>query len=338
MPRDPSIDILGHRSRIMKNLIASLCLAGIVLPMTASAADGVRVCLNWAPGADHVPLYAARQQGAFADADLAVDLRPGGGSGDAVAKLAAGECEVAVADFSAVIAARARGEKIVATLAFMADSPLAFYSIDGASLASPGDVRGRRIAADPKELARRLWPRFAKLQGVAADAVTWIDRPNNAKVDALAKGEADVVTNTFYHHHAEFEHAFGDRLRVLWWREFGVNPYGNVLVARDADLDAAWLSRLVPIVQRAAAGCVSDGAPCLAALLGANPHLDADQEAGKWRAMQPLLGPRRLRGTVLGALEPARLADGLADPVAMDAATLSAAATNRFLDTSIVVP
>ena len=93
----------------MKNLLTSICLAGSVFSMAASAADGVRVCLNWAPGADHIPLYAARQQGAFADADLAVDLRPGGGSGDAVAKLAAGECEVAVADFSAVIAARARG-------------------------------------------------------------------------------------------------------------------------------------------------------------------------------------------------------------------------------------
>lgn len=322
----------------MKKLLASLCLAGAVLPMVASAADGVRVCLNWAPGADHVPLYAARQQGAFADADLAVDLRPGGGSADAIAKLAAGECEVAVADFSAVIAARVRGTKVVAALAFMADSPLAFYSVDGAPLASPGDVQRRRIAADPKELARRLWPRFANLNGVAADAVTWIDRPNNAKTEALAKGEADVVTNTFYHHRAEFEQAFGERLRVLWWRDFGVNPYGNVLVARDGDLGAAWLSRLVPIVQRAAAGCVHDGAPCLAALLAANPHLDAVQETGKWRAMQPLLGPQRLRGTTLGAFVATRLADGLADPAAVDAATLHAAATNRLLDTSIVVP
>lgn len=322
----------------MKRLLASLGLACVLSPIAASAADGVRVCLNWAPGADHVPLYAARQQGAFADADLAVDLRPGGGSGDAIAKLASGECEVAVADFSAVIAARARGTKVVATFAFMADSPLAFYSIDGAPLASPGDVQARRLAADPKELARRLWPRFANLNGVAADAVTWVDRPNNAKVDALAKGEVDVATNTFYHHRAEFEHAFGDRLLVLWWRDFGLNPYGNVLVARDGDLDAAWLARLVPIVQRAAAGCVRDGAPCLAALLGANPHLDAGQETGKWRAMQPLLGPQRLRGTTLGAFDAKRLADGLADPAAVDAATLSAAATNRLLDTSIVVP
>ena len=70
----------------------------------------------------------------------------------------------------------------------------------------------------------------------------------------------------------------------------------------------------------------------------ANPHLDAGQETGKWRAMQPLLGPQRLRGTTLGAFEATRLADGLADPAAVDAATLSAAATNRLLDTSIVVP
>lgn len=322
----------------MKKLLAVLCAAGATFASGAFAADGVRVCLNWAPRADHAPFFAARQDGAFASADLAVDLRPGAGSPDAVAKLAAGECEVAVADYSAVVAARARGTKVVATLAFMADSPLAFYSIDGAPLAAPADVRGRRIAADPKEFARRLWPRFAKMQGVAPASVTWIDRQNNAKVDALAGGEADVVANTFYQHHAEFERAFGDRLRVLRWRDFGMNPYGNVLVARDADLDSAWLARFVPIVQRAAAGCVRDGTTCLAALLAANPHLDAALEADHWRAMLPLLAPVRLRGTPLGAFDAARLGDGLPDPASIDAATLAASATNRLIDRSIVVP
>jgi NitT/TauT family transport system substrate-binding protein len=316
-------------------LIPSLLL---LIASTAPAADGIRVCLNWAPGADHAPLYAARQEGTYAAADLAVELVPGGGSGDAISKLAGGECEVAVADLGAVIAARAKSTDVVAVMALMAASPLAFYSIDGQPLASVRHLTGRRIAADPKELARRLWPRLAALHGLDAAAVTWVDMPNNAKVDALAKGDADVAANTFYHHHTEFEAAFGDRLRALRWRDLGIDPYGNVLVAR-AGAETSGLARFVPIVQRATAACAVDPAPCLEALLLANPFLDTGREAAKWRAVRPLLAPPSLAGTPLGAFDPARLAAGLPERgPRQPGLEPEDAVTARFLDPSVLRP
>lgn len=310
----------------------------LFLASAADAADGIRVCLNWAPGADHAAFYAARQQGVFAAADLAVELVPGGGSGDAIGKLARGECELAVADLGAVIAARAKSTDVVAVMALMAASPLAFYTIDGRPLAGVRDLTGRRIAADPKELARRLWPRLAARHGIDPAAVTWVDLPNNAKVEALAKGEADVAANTFYHHHTEFDAAFGDRLQVLRWRDLGIDPYGNVLVARAAP-DTPGLARFVPIVQRATAACAVDATPCLEALLLANPFLDAGREAAKWRAVRPLLAPPSLAGTTLGAFASARLAVGMPeDAAARSHPALDAAVTARYLDPSIVVP
>jgi NitT/TauT family transport system substrate-binding protein len=317
-------------------LIPTLLL--LVATTTAQAADGMRVCLNWAPGADHAPLYAARQEGTFAAADLAVELIPGGGSGEAIAKVTRGECEVAIADFGAVIAARAKSTDVVAVMALMAASPLAFYSADDRPLTAVRDLAGRRIAADPKELARRLWPKLAALNGVDPAVVTWVDLPNNAKVDALAKRDADVAANTFYHHHTEFDAAFGDRLHVLRWRDLGIDPYGNVLVAR-AGTETPGLARFVPIVQRATAACVVDPAPCLEALLLANPFLDAGREDAKWRAVRPLLAPSSLAGTTLGAFDAARLAAGLPEGAAPTPdRRLQEAVTARYLDPSILVP
>lgn len=320
----------------MRLLPALACLLAIA---SAHAADGVRVCLNWTPGADHAMFYLARAEGWFAGADLAVELRPGAGSPDAVAKLAGDECEVAVADFGAVLAARARGADVVAVMALMADSPLAIYAVAPIRLDSPADLAGRRVAAEPKELARRLWPAVARRAGVDPDSPLWVDRPNNAKVDALEKGDAEFAFNTFYHHHPEFVAAFGERLQVRWWRDLGVNPYGNVLVARGADLDAGWLARLVPIVQRGVAACVRDDEGCVGALVSANGFLDRDRERAKWRAMRPLVAPPRLRGTPLGAFEPERLAAGLAEPPpSAPGRRPGDAITNRLLDPGRLVP
>lgn len=266
------------------------------------AADPMRICLNWAPGADHAALYHARSQGWFAAADLAVELRPGGGSADALAKLGAGECEAAIADLGAVIAARRNGDPPVAVFAVFADSPLAFYAVAPTPLQGLADVAGKRVAADPKEAARRLWPTLAAQNGLDPSGPAWIDTPNNAKLQALKNGDADIVTNTFYHHHAEFTAAFGERLRVLWWRDFGVNPVGNVIAVRTSMARAApqRVEKFVHVVQQAHGACVRDSGPCLDALTAANPHLDRDAEAAKWQAAAPLIAPKRRSGQPIG--------------------------------------
>jgi NitT/TauT family transport system substrate-binding protein len=281
-------------------------LAATLASTLASAADGVRLCLNWAPGADHAPIYFAREQGWFSDANVAVDLLPGGGSGDALKKLAAGECEAAIADFGAVKAAQASGRDVVAVMAIFADSPLAFYSLDTASITGPADLAGKRIAGYATDPPRRLWPAFADRHSIKADSVMWVDLPNNAKVAALGRGQVDVAANGFYHHHVEYVEAFGDRLRVLWWRELGPNPVGNVLA-----LSHTWIAShpeaaraFVRGMQRGYASCAREGAPCVTALIAANPHLNLAREQAKWAAALPLVAPPRRAGMTLGAFDP----------------------------------
>jgi NitT/TauT family transport system substrate-binding protein len=287
--------------------VAVIGLLWFATALPVRAADLWRVCLNWAPGADHAPLYLARARGWFAEADLAVELRPGGGSQDAIGKLASGTCESAVADFGAVASATANGNGpgVVAVFALFADSPLAFYGRGPRPLRSPADLRGARIAADDKELARRLWPAFAARNGLDADAVRWVSTPNNAKVDALSADAADIAANTFYHHEAEFQRAFGSSLQRLAWRDHGINPYGNVIAvsASGASANDPRIRRFVTIAQKAVRNCVAEPEACVTALLEANPHLDRDTEFAKWRVAAPLMQPERLPGGIVGAFE-----------------------------------
>lgn len=273
----------------------------------ATAAEGLRVCLNWAPGADHAPLYHARQQGWFADADLAVDILPGGHSADTLRRLAEGECEAAVADFGALLAARRQGRDLVAVMAIGAHAPLAFYARDSADLRTPADLAGRRIAGYATDPPRRLWRAFAQRHGIPPDAVRWVDLPNNAKVQALATGEVEVAANGFYHHHLEYADAFGDGLGVLWWRELGLDLLGNVLVMPASAVPTRAAKDFVALARRAWLACLDSPQPCLDALVAANPHLDPERERRKWPwAARSFAAPDESAHT-LGCLDPERV-------------------------------
>ena len=293
----------------------------------AFAAEPLRLCLNWAPGADHAPWYFGRAEGWFAEAGLALELEPGGGSGAAVSRVLQGGCEAALADFGSVLESRGRQGPVLAVMASFTDSPLAFFTRSPRRLDGPGDLAGLRAAASPGELARRLWPWLA--QGNTASGVIWVDLPNNAKVAALASGAVDVVANSFYHHALEFERAFGADLHSLRWRDHGRNPHSQVLVVTEALAQARpeRVSRLVQVAQRAHLACVARPQRCLDALLGSNPHLDADDERARWALAAPLVAPPGRSGAVFGRLVPERVRSdpriGTLDP--------EGAVTNRFL-------
>jgi len=298
-------------------LRTGLVALGMILPplaQTSLAADRMNLCLNWAPGADHAPLYFARSQGWFADIGLATTLQAGGGSADALRKLSEGECDAAIADFNAFPAGSPRPP--LAVFAIFLDSPLAFYAIAPRKLDSLADLRNVSIGADPRELARRLWPTLTTRDPLARQQVRWVELPNNAKVDALASGLADIVANSFYHHIVEFEKSFGRALQVMRWRDHGVNPYSNVLaVSRDmAAASPDMTGRLVQVVQRAYRACVQDAQPCLDALIAANPHLDHDAEEAKWKAAAPLVAPARLSGKIMGFFDSDRIEGEAAGP------------------------
>lgn len=318
--------------------IRALILLTALAAGAAGAADGVKLCLNWAPGADHAPLYYAREQGWFADADIALDIRAGGGSGDALAKLGTGECDAAIADFSALIAARVAGSDPVAVMNIFADSPLAFYSLDTAPIDTPQALAGKRIAAYATDPPKRLWAAYARTASMDAGSVTWVDRPNNAKVAALDHGDVDVAANGFYHHHAEYVAAFGSHLRVLWWRDIGINPYGNVLAvtARSMRTATSIVERLVTVVQRGYAVCGNPAMPCLDALVAANSHLDTAREGAKWAAAVPLLYPASAASATFGVFDRTRVEADLSRAGVADPPLANAVFTNRFLDGAVM--
>jgi NitT/TauT family transport system substrate-binding protein len=304
-------------------ITALACAAGHAeVPLT--------IVLNWAPNAEHAPLFFAREQGWYAEAGIAVELAPVLGSPVAIARAAGSARTLAVADFVAWLRASAAGAEGAAVMALEDGSPYAFYFARGVDIAGAGDFAGRRLAAQPQDPMRTLWPVLAARSLGAVAPPRWVDLGNAAKPDALAQGEIDVALNPFLHNHFAYAAALGERIGVVWWRDLGFEAYGLVLVAGSALMreEPELLRRFVAVTQRAWGRCRAAPAPCIDALIAAQPELDRSHSAALWQLAQPA------PGAAPGAFDGARVQRTWADMQAafgLRAPEAREVVTNRFL-------
>src|SRR5689334_9154499 len=102
---------------------AGLFAAAFALHSLASspalAADKVRFQTDWLPSGEHAMYYGGWQKGIFAEEGIDITITRGYGSGDTVTKLAGGAFEFGVADVAAVLAAKARQNIPVKSIAVL---------------------------------------------------------------------------------------------------------------------------------------------------------------------------------------------------------------------------
>lgn len=258
----------------------AVAIALVVAVRPACAAQPVTLVLNWVAGAEHGPFYFAQQQGWYARERIELKIESVLGSPQAVQQSVSGTSTFAVADFVAFARERARGADVRAVMVLQPTSPWAFYFMAESGIASLRDFPGKRLAAQPQDPMRRLWPVLAQNAGVDPAGVQWVELNNASKPEALAHREIDVALNPFLHNHLAYRAALGERLRVLWWRDAGFPAYGHVLVAAGATLrrEPDLLRRFVRVTQRAFASCLASAQPCIDALRKHRPELDAGDQ------------------------------------------------------------
>jgi NitT/TauT family transport system substrate-binding protein len=269
----------------------SLLLLGLVCA-PALAADAVTLVLNWVPGADHAPFFYAEERGWYRETGIELTIDSVAGSPEAVKRTMSEPRTLAVADFVSFLRTRGASTPAVAVMALQPRSPYAVYFRRGTGIDSSTDLAGKRLAAMAQDPMRALWIALARRNGVDASQTRWVPLSNAQKPDALAAGEVDAALNPFLHNHLNYEAVLGTDLRVIWWHELGFSVPGQVLVASRGMIESSAdvLRSFVAVTQRAWHDCLVDGAPCVEALLRANPQLDREHETALWRQVRDLFG------------------------------------------------
>ncbi len=219
--------------RMLRSALAVTLVAASVVTGAAQAPEKVVFALNWFAVGDHAAYWVALDRGYYKAKGLDVELQNSKGSGDSIAKVDTGRADVGLADSAVVIAAVGRGARIKVVGMVFDKTPLNVWSRKDAPITRPKDLEGKTIGAPPGDGQRQVFPAFAKLTGIDAGKVTWVNVEPAAKVPALAEKRVDAVADyttglPFY------EKAIGKGNAVMMpWADHGFDMYSISIVASE---------------------------------------------------------------------------------------------------------
>jgi NitT/TauT family transport system substrate-binding protein len=206
-------------------------------PALAQPAQKVVFALNWFAVGDHAAYWVALDKGYYRDKGLDVELQNSKGSGDSIAKVDTGRADVGLADASVVVPRVAQGAKIKVVGAVFDNTPLNIWTRKDTGITKPKDLEGKTLAAPPGDAQRQLFPAFARINGIDASTVKWINIEPAAKFVALSEKRADAVPD-YTTGQPFWEKAVGkDNLVRLPWYQYGVDTYSMSIFASEKTIN-----------------------------------------------------------------------------------------------------
>src|ERR1700754_243088 len=321
----------------------SLALTALVLGVAPAAAQKLTFTLNWVAGGDHAPYFYAQKMGWYKDAGVNVEFETGRGSAASAQKVGAGQSQLGLSDMAGGLLFRGKGVDAVGGMNVYANSPQGVYWLKSSGIQSVRALAGKKIGNPAGDGARTMWPALARRVGIDPGSVTWVNIDANAKLGALKAKTVDVTTSFFNLHHV-FARELGSDMGFLAWKDAGVNPYGNSIIA-----NGAWLAanrdkadKFVKVTQKAFAECAKTPDPCVKALVEANGALLYQNELDNWHLVTILMNDETARTVALGWQDDKRMADDykLVDEyLKMEKPyDVKSAYTNEFLDKNVKMP
>jgi len=160
--------------------------------------ESIKLGLNWEPNGLHAPFFAARAAGHYAHDGLSVSIDANRGSGAAIASVASGESDVALAGAATIVRARCEGISVVPLALLFQRAMATLYTTREAfagRFERVDQLRGKRIGTSSASETGLLGRLFCSQAGVLDD-VTLVDIAGEERA-ALEEGRADVVTGSF---------------------------------------------------------------------------------------------------------------------------------------------
>ncbi|NWF54006.1 MAG: ABC transporter substrate-binding protein [Syntrophaceae bacterium] len=220
-----------------KNLLlvwGTFCLSLFWITSPAVGAEKITLKLNWVPGGDHCFYYVAKEKGLYKEKGLEVAIERGQGSGDTVKRVELNTVDVGLADTGTLVVARSKGAKVQVIGMIYSKSPNGIKTWRGSGITKPKDLEGRKVGVPPGDAQRVLWPALAAANGIDMNKVALINIQPAAKAQSLAAKQVDAVFDWIVGNQGYWEAGLDkDKLVLIPWAQWGVNPYGNALMASE---------------------------------------------------------------------------------------------------------
>lgn len=186
----------------------------------------VKLVLNWFAKAQHGGVYAAQENGLFAENGLNVTIEPGGPQVSSVNMVASGNADFGLAHADQLVMARNEGIELVAVATAMQGSPQAFMFHKGKGIEDFEELNGKKVYIQPGIVYWEYLKTQYDLSGVeelgyTGQHVNFID-------------DKDAVTQSFVTSEPYFMKLEGIEVETKLISDAGYDPYNVVLyVSKD---------------------------------------------------------------------------------------------------------
>ena len=216
-------------------------VALLVLGFAVSAAamaqkeTAVRFALDWRFEGPAAPYFVAIDKGYYKQEGLSVAIDPGSGSVEGINRVASGAYELGFADVNSLIKYRDNPRNLpVKAIMMVYDTPaFSIVSLKKNGIAKPKDLEGKVLGAPAADGAYAQWPIFVQANKIDPARVRIENVGFPVREPMLAQGKVDAITGFWFSSYMNLK-ANGvkdDDIVVLHMRDFGVDLYGNVIIA-----------------------------------------------------------------------------------------------------------
>lgn len=175
--------------------LAALLLAAVALSACGARESDLRpvtLMLNWTPNTHHAGIYAALENGWYADAGLDVEIIEPSQAGSDQA-VGTGQVEFGVSQAESVLPARAAGVPVVSIATLLPSNDSTLMALADEGIDGPGDLAGKTYGGFGGALETELIARLVECGGGDPAAVEFVEVGNVDYLSGLQQDRFDFV-------------------------------------------------------------------------------------------------------------------------------------------------